>query len=1021
LTRRSLVCLAFSALLLSLVPPAPAAGPAGALKGRVMDEKGAPLSGAYLYVTSPTALGMANYMTGKSGRFAVVGLTPGKYKIVAEMPGYKTVTIDDIGVTSGATTTVDFRLPAAAIEEEAATARPGPTLDRDSARAAVLIDRSLIERLPLRRDLTDLLGIVPGLIFETVPDQGRMSLDGTPLTDAIVVQDGILVSHPTDGRIMDRINTDLIDEVVIESAGHSAETGPAQGAYINIVHKVGAARTEGSVSYSTSGKGLVDSLWTADELADMPQATPTALRRENDLSFTLGGPVLQDMAWMFVNFRYDSLGRRAPFTYWTDPLGLRHFVYDYKQRDLSGTFKLSMDVLDKFKGVIEFGYTRHYEPVYGADIDALTPESSTRNLDGEKTFLARIGGSYVSGQNTRLDFNIGYVGYKQPLLLNVSGSEKPEYADLVSGRLWGSGSLNDREKASRMRGAAALTRLMDNFLGGFHQLTAGLEYETTSAASSTWKSDNLIYNYAAGSPYTYGTAVSPTSGDEVGYGLIGFYIAPASEGGMSLKRELKRLGAFVQDTIKIAGRLSLSAGLRFDRSEVRFGTFSKTSSGNDVSVTLGTELIKPLLGYGIYGSLNLTSWDKAIVWNSLSPRFGLSVDLLGNGRTVLKGAWARLPEYLGLGYSQDLAQADPTASHDFLWYDEDGDGVVGDDDSFSLVPYDYRVYSSIYFRQAVDPDLKAPVTEEWTAGLEQEVGRDLVLAARYIDRRRTNLIGHVVYDPSTGAEWWRTEDAPEGWWVPFSTVVPGRDGYPDVALDLYLPALEAPDYFERIENVSGLKAHYRSVEFSLRKRMSRNWQAFASFTWNRATGTTSLASRWGAGNSPVLLTPNSFTNIAETDRLMQDRPLVLKAAGTYRFPWDIYASFLFKMQSGGVWARTVTVIPPAAWAAANGAKVTPVTVYLESPGSRRYDPWKTLDVRLEKDFLRAGRSRFSLSVDVFNLLGEKYTTLDLNDGGTWAPDDAGASTGTRLVSGTYGTLTPYLGTRTIRLNLSLKF
>ncbi len=1021
MTRKTLAALALGAAILGLVGAAEAAGPLGALKGRVTDEKGAPLSGAYLYVTSSTALGMANYMTTRSGRFAVLGLTPGTYKIVAEMPGYKTVTVDGIIVSSGKSTTVDFRMPAAEMEEEPATAAPGSTLDRESARTAVLIDRPLVERLPLRRDLTDLLGLVPGLIFESVPDQGRMSLYGTPLTEAVVVQDGIIVTHPADGRVMDRINTDLIEEVVVEAAGHTAETGPAQGAYINIVHKAGAARTEGQISYSASGKGLVDSLWTAEELADMPTAAPTSLRRENDLSFTLGGPVLQDMAWMFANFRYDSLGRRAPFTYWTDPLGLRHFVYDYSQRDLAGTFKLSMDVLDKFKGVIEFGYTRHYEPVYGADIAALTPESSTRNLDGEGTFLARVGVSYVAGQSMRLDVNIGYAKYKQPLLLNAIAADKPEYLDLISGRAWGSGSLNDREAAGRMRGAVSLTRLEDGLFGAYHELVVGAEYETTDARSSTWKSDNLIYNYAAGSPYTYGTAVSPSSGDTVGLGLVGFYIAPATEGSMSLKRELRRLGFFVQDTVKVGPRVSLSAGLRFDRSEAGFGAFSKGASGNDVGLAVGSDLIDPLLGFNIYSSLSVPAWDKAIVWNTLSPRFGLSVDLLGGGRTILKGTWARLPEYLGLGYSQDLAQIDATASHDFLWYDEDGDGLVGEDDSYSLLPYDFRVYSSAFFRQAVDPDLEAPMTREWTAGLEQAIGRDFTLAARYIDRRKTGLIGHVVYDPSTGTDWWRVEDAPTGWWVPFSTVVPGADGTADTPLDLYLPSTDAPDYFERIENVPELEARYRSVELSFHKRMSGGWQAFGSLTWNRATGTTSAASRWGAGNAPVLLTPNTFINLAATDRLLQDRPLVLKLAGTYRFPWDVYASVLFKMQSGGTWARTVTVLPPSDWATAHGAKVTPVTVYLESPGSRRYDAWKTLDLRLEKDFLKAGRSRFALSVDVFNLLGEKYRTLDLNDGGTWAPDGEGASTGTRTLSGTYGTLTPYLGTRTVRLNLQLKF
>ena len=317
------------------------------------------------------------------------------------------------------------------------------------------------------------------------------------------------------------------------------------------------------------------------------------------------------------------------------------------------------------------------------------------------------------------------------------------------------------------------------------------------------------------------------------------------------------------------------------------------------------------MGYNLFSSVSLGAWEKAIVWNTLSPRAGLAVDLFGHGRTVLKGTWARLPEYLGLGYSQDLAPIDPLASHDFLWYDEDGDGLVDTSDTYSLVSYDYRVYKSEFFRQAVDPDLTAPVITEWTAGLEQQVGRDFTLSARYIERRHANNIGHVVYDPSTGARWWQLDDSPDGWWVPFDTVVPGTDGYADVPVTVYLRSSTAPDFFERIENVPELTAKYRSVEFTFRKKMSHNWQLYGTLAWNRATGTTTMASRWSAGNSPVLLTPNAFTNISADDVLLQDRPLVARLAGTVHFGGGFFASVLFKAQSGTPWARTVTIIPPA--------------------------------------------------------------------------------------------------------------
>jgi hypothetical protein len=1020
LTRTCTASLAVLAILIALCPPSAAAGQSGTIRGRVVDDKGAPLTGAYLYVTSPAALGVANYITPKTGRYGVLGLTPGTYKVMVEMPGFKTVTVDGVTLSAGATVTLNFKMVPTLVEEEATTARPGPSIDRDSARAAIVLDRDLITRLPLGRDFKALLGLVPGLVFEGDTPGMRASISGAPVTANVLVQDGIIVSNPVDARAVGRINVDLIDEVVVETAGHTAEAGPAQGAYVNVVYRPGSGSTQGSISYSASGRGLVHSLWTADEVAEMDDAALPALKREHDLSLTYGAPVLEDMAWLFASVRYESQGRRAPFSYWTDPLGVRHFVYDYSERDLTGLFKLSMDVLDKFKGNLELGFSGVREPVYEADIDRLRPESATRDLDKEGSLLGRGAFSYAVDQNTRADVSVGYARYKQSLLLNEAASDKPQYYDIITGYNWGSGSLNDRETTERIRAGVSITRLQGSLFGMSHELVAGAEYETMTSISSVWKADNLIYNYADGSPYTFGEIESPSSGETVGWGLIGFYLAPATEDGMDVRTELKRIGAFVQDTVKIGGRLSLYGGLRFDRSEARFPAIDKGASAS-LSASLGNALVKPLMGYNIFGSVSLAAWEKGILWNTLSPRAGLSFDLLGNGRTVLKGSWARIPEYLGLGYSRDLAQLDPWNSHDFLWFDENADGVADTDDTFALMSYDYRVYRSEFYKQAVDPNLSAPTIEEWSAGLEQELVRGFSLSARYISRRHTNIIGNVLYDPSTETHWGTVDKSPEGWWVPFSTVVPETGDYPDVPVTLYFRSATAPAYFERIENVPELAAKYRTVEFSFHKRFSHNWQLFGSLAWNRSTGTTSVASRWSAGYSSVILTPNSFINISETDTLLQDRPLVARLAGTVRFPWDIDFSFLLKAQSGTPWGRTVTIIPPTAWATANNVDKTGVLVHLESPGARRFDAWKDMDVRVGKEFLKAGRSVFAVSVDVFNLLGDKYRTLDLNDGGTWKPDGEGVSTGVRTLSGTYGTYSPLWGTRVVRLNLSLKF
>ncbi len=762
LTRRFPAALALGAALLALALPSSAAGPLATIKGRIVNDKGAPITGAYLYVSTPEGLGLTNFITSKTGRYHIVGLMRGKYTVIVEAPGFKTVRIDGVTLSAGSTVTLNFKMQPTAIEEETITLPPGPTLNRDSPVTTVVLGKSLISRLPMARDFTGILGLVPGLAYEIDSPGLPKSIQGEPALSNQLEQDGISVTNPINASEMGRINIDIVDEVVIETAGHAADSGPVQGGYLAVIFPPGTASTDMELSYGVSGKGLVNSLWTDQELAEMPGATPTTLRREHDLSFTLGGPVLEEMAWFYGNLRFKSQGRRAPYSYWTDPLGVRHFVYDYMEKDLGGLFKLTMSVVEKFKGALEVGFSGVREPVYSGDIATLRPEAATRELDGERLTYARAAGSYIVNQATRVTMSLGYAKQRLPLRLNSMATEKPEFYDVITGRSWGSGTLNDYRTSKRARVSASLTRFLDGFLGFPHELSLGGDYETTTGVSSTWKADNLVHYYADGSPYTYGQTTSPSSGNTVGWGLVGFYIAPSAEGSLTVRSELKRLGGYVQDTVKLFDRVSLSAGFRFDRSEARLGSLTKAESGNALSIQLGASLIDPVMGYNPYNAMSLPAWDKNIVWNSISPRVGLVVDILGRGATLLKASWARLPEYLGLGYSEDLSQVDPRAAHAFLWFDENADGKVTSADAFSLVSYDFRVYKSEFYSQSIDPKLSAPVIEEFSAGLEQQLARDFTLSARYTVRTHANNIGHTLFDPSTGVSWARLEDSPEG-------------------------------------------------------------------------------------------------------------------------------------------------------------------------------------------------------------------------------------------------------------------
>jgi hypothetical protein len=1021
LTKKTCVVLPLLLAALLFAQPLLAGRRSGTVKGRISDSRGFALPGATVYASSPSQLGVRRFITPASGRYGFPELPPGTYKIMVEMPGFKTINIEGIVLAAGTTAVVDFTMEPSEIEEEVTRREPPARLDKETARLAAVLDTDILARIPMPRDFSAVLGLAPGVVFLDDDPSFLVSIEGGPASNNSFIDEGVNVTDPVTHGSLTRMNVDLIDEVVIESAAVPVTRAPGQGAYINVIHRTGGNSFDGNLFLAYTGKGLTKGLWSTQELADMNLSAPPIDRSDLDASFTAGGPFVPDVAWFFTNVRFRPVSWTTPFKGLTDPLDIVNPPYNFKDTDLSGTLRLSARVLSKYQGSAEVSFSSIREPIYAPDIAWNRPEATTRSLDRGSLFRARANLIYTMDQSSFADLSLNYVTSSHPLLLNSGASAEPSYYDIGTGYYFGSGPYNDREKRNRFLANATLTRFQDRLLGTSHEFVVGADYEAVSADSSVWKTDNLIMDYLNGSPYTFGLVESPVSGETVGEGLIGFSVVPLTEGAMDVQRELKRLGFFVQDSLRIAGRAALSLGFRFDHTDTRFLSLSKGASGNLISVNLGTSLIYPVYDVNPFGPAGLVEWSNVISWNSASPRLGLSIDLLGRGRTLLKASYAKIPEAQELGYSVGLDPFPAGRFHNFYWYDENNDGLVTSTDSFSLVPDNFDLYKSEFYMQRVDPKLGAPMMDEWTAGLEQELTPDFSLFLRYVSRSQKGLIGDVLYDPESGKPWYNAQDSPAGWWVPFSTVVPAAAGYPETSVTVYLRSTSAPGVFDRIQEVPELVRRYRGLEFSFRKRMSHNWQLFGSLVWSRSTGTSSPYSPLSAGLSVPVLTPNSWVNVSSGSRTDFDRPLAVRVMGTVRLPYHLYLSAYYRLLSGAPWARTVTIVPPASWAEANGADTTPVTVFLESPGARRYNSWQDTDLRLEKEFVRGGKATFSVSLDVLNVLGNRYQLVDYNDGGLWSPASEGSDIGERVVSGTYGQAVALSGTRTFRFNLRLGF
>jgi len=1002
-----------------------AQGQTGSIKGKITDKEGNPILDAFIYVSSPAMLGIRTYLSSKTGAIRFPGLPPGIYKIMAEKPEFKTVIIEDIIVRVGKTINLDITMEATPIEEEIRSIIPTPALDEESTKTSVNIDKDLLNNIPFARNLHEIINSAAGVTQDYVPYQKTSSVHGSTVRANIYTLDGVIMNDPSGMHLLTNISFDIIDEVELETAAHPAQVRFTEGGYINIVAKSGGNRFRGDINLYYTDEKFAGTLRSFEEISETGASPPPLDRYLADFSFSLGGSLLEDRLWFFTNARFSSLSQTTTFIPWTDPQGNSHQRFSWHGNEKMGFFKLTSQFIPELKVTGMFSYYDRNRSVFESPVSWNLPEEATRILGLEKNFTASGSLNYIFDQNTFGDIKAGYTHHSLPLRLDEKWRDNPQYFNEGTGHFWGSAGFNESQMKERFQIGGYLTRLQDSFLGD-HEFKVGAEYEYASGKWTTWKTDNLTQHYFYGNPYYFdpnyfGQAISPVTGNPVDKGKISFSITGKLERGLS-KNELTRLSLYAQDSISFGRRLTLFLGLRFDRSSTKLLLSEKGECGNPVSLKIGEELIEPLYGANPYGATIVPEWRNIMVWNALSPRFGLSFDILGNGKYVFKASFSRYTEYLMLDYLRPLNPFYALRSHQFYWFDENMDGVVDVDDTYTLYPEDLRSYSEEDYKKRVAPDTKSPYTDEFTIGLHQELFKDFSIRINYIYKTKRNIIENVLYDPDSDKDWYTIDRDTQGWWIPFETIVPEVDGFPDTQVSAYYRSANTPVLFYQLKNVPELNRKYQALEIAFKKRMLNNLQLYGSLVISKATGNIGLNYDASSGFSRAADNPNSLlVNLPEDSSLDFDRPLALKLMGTYKLPYDFFASFYYTYLSGTPLTRSVTIIPPLSWVQGNNAYDEPATVLLEKPGTRRAEPYSNLDLRIEKEFRFGDSGRISMYVDILNAFGKKYSFISKNDGGFWFPDAENTTQGTRVLSENYKKITSLSGTRVLRIGLNLRF
>ena len=300
-------------LLMSL--PAWAQTTQGGIVGTIRDEKGAAITGAQIAITQAATGLQRQTSTADNGVFRVLALPTGSYEIKADAPGFATATVKDIEIGVDQVRTIELTLRVGAKTEVLTVEANADLTQTQSSKLGEIIDNRKVEDLPLNgRDFAQLARLNPGVAVSgggggQQGGEGNVSgfsSNGQRSTSNNFLVDGVDNNNYFAGEAAQLPSIDSIQEFEVQTNTFAAEYGRNSGSVVNLVTKSGTNQLHGSV-YEFFRNDVLDARNYFND-----ERFPKSAVRLNQFGGTLGGPILRNKTFYFLN--YEGFRRKAGIT-----------------------------------------------------------------------------------------------------------------------------------------------------------------------------------------------------------------------------------------------------------------------------------------------------------------------------------------------------------------------------------------------------------------------------------------------------------------------------------------------------------------------------------------------------------------------------------------------------------------------------------------------------------------------------------------------------------------------------------
>lgn len=805
----------------------------GDIEGAVADPSGALVPGATIVATNRDTGVIRNGASSNTGHYRLAGLPAGTYELVISRDGFVTAVQSSVTVRVGEVVTVNVALNVGSMSEKVTVSTEVPLVEPGRASFGVVVDRNEIENLPINgRNFLDFSRTVAGVGAQQTSGQGSgLSFNGQRGRSNNLSIDGVDNNGQLNGNTRLTMSQDAVREFQVVSNLFAPEFGNASGGLVNVVSKSGSNDFHGSVFYYFRNERM------DGRNAFSTSATKPPFRRKN-LGASLGGPIIRNRTFFFAATEYIPQHESDFVTISDANLSAINAVLAVRPIPGSKVRALSNGVFP---------------------VDRISTLSSLK-LDHSLNANNNLSFRYIFGQGR--ESNAGGVAIGQ--LTDVSGGGGQRARDQSFLGTWTHIFSPTLLTETRFQGAPrSLTQYANDPTGPRVNIAGVANWgrsnnfpvlldETRYQWQQSFSKDSGRHFYKFGSdlqwikahtsfPVNFAGTFAFSNLADFQSGRVNQFTQGFGNADIRLPDTL--LGFYWQDTFRANKRLTITYGLRYDYDMQPQGI--PRDRTNPIEAPLQDGI--PRDG------------------NNFAPRLGLSWNVDGKGKTVVRAGYGIFYDKIFLLVARNALIARQTLTLTTV--------AATARLPLGAFPESVAYPSGVAIPRGglnlVDNNLRMPYAQQSNVAVEREVGKNIAVSATWVMVRGVHNLRSENQNLAPPTVLTLANAASLGVAAPTPQQI-GRRIYPVARLN--------PD-FTNIQVVnSSASSTYHGLQMSLQKRMSAGFQVRANYTFSKAIDD---ASDFVQAQQPQ----DPYNKRAERSLSTEDQRHRFTLTGVYEFPF----------------------------------------------------------------------------------------------------------------------------------------